>query len=377
MDNSIELDAFDKERINSNINELKEKNIPYLEHMVRIPINSLTKIVSEEEIIDRLLVDYLIASSASYMINSSMFLVGDLLDKINKRYSTDSILSIEDKTLIVNMINGLYTASELEDFCKRYESVNVCLWALGFINEIDSFNKCNIDAINKIIFKYKSYGDFINASKIRSKEEILKKADLITRYYWALNEIDEEELASKLNEDVVEIQNETLEFITSYSYDSLSNRKIKIEYNKDDFHFSFEIPSELNFEKVSNSSKELFALKSEEGRSRIVATDLGKIDITNFNIIVNKNISLFIKNGFTLLAKYVLHSTFIKEKIVRIIIKKGSVSLNTYYIFVSDHLIRLDSLIEAYIDSSNYYENINSKNTSIDFDLIFSLREVK
>ena len=59
------------------------------------------------------------------MISSSVFLIGDLLDKINKRYNTDSILTIEDKTTIINIVNNLYTLSELEEFSMRLESVNV------------------------------------------------------------------------------------------------------------------------------------------------------------------------------------------------------------------------------------------------------------
>ena len=72
---------------------------------------------------------------------------------------------------------------------------------------------------------------------------------------------------------------------------------------------------------------------------------------------------------------YVLHSTLLNEKIVRIVIQKGSISLNSYYVFVSNHIIRIDSLIESFIDSKNYHENINSKNTKLDLDIVFSIRE--
>ena len=68
------------------------------------------------------------------------------------------------------------------------------------IEDIDSYNRCSIEAINKIIFKFKSYEDLLKLSNLRSKEEILTKFDLITRYYWAFREIDKVKLASKLNE---------------------------------------------------------------------------------------------------------------------------------------------------------------------------------
>ncbi len=376
MEETLELDIVDKLRITNNINELKEENIPYLEYMVRIPINSLTEIREEEEIINKLLVDYVIASSAKFMLNSSIFSVGKLLDDINKKYNIDNIFTLENKALIVNILNKLYSQSELEEFCLKFESVNVCLWALGLVKKIDSKNKCNIEEIDKIILKYKNYDSLVKATKMRSKEEILTKFDLITRYYWAFRKVNEEELASKLSEDIVDIQCETFEFITSFSYDSLSNKNIKIDYDKNDVKFSFEIPSYLSFDTVSNK-KGILALSSNDNTSKIVITDLGAIKISDFNDKVNKYIKLLIKNGFTFIEKYDMQSSFLKEKIVRIIVKKSNYALNIYFVYISNHLIRFDSLIESYIDSSNYYENINSKNTNLDFNILFSLREVE
>lgn len=375
MDEVLELDNLDKIRIDKNIRKLRQDDIPYLRYMVRIPVNSLTEIVSEKEIINKLLVDYLISCSANLMISSSVFLIGDLLDKINKRYNTDSILTIEDKTTIINIVNNLYTLSELEEFSMRLESVNVCLWALGYIEDIDSYNRCSIEAINKIIFKFKSYEDLLKLSNLRSKEEILTKFDLITRYYWAFREIDKVKLASKLNEGIVEVQNDTFEFITSYSYDSLRNKNIKIEYEKDDVEFNFEIPSYLSFDRIVPHSKEMLAFRNDEGTYKVVLTDLGETNIDEFDSKVEKYIRLFVKNGFKLLTDNVLHSTLLDEKIVRIVVQKGNLSLNSYFIYVSKHLIRMDSLIESYIDSGNYRENINSKNTKLDLDIVFSIRE--
>ena len=376
MDNALELDNLDKIRINKNIDTLRSQNIPYLEHMVRIPINSLTEIISKEEIVNKLLVDYLISSSASLMINENVFAIGDLLNEINKRYQTDELLTIEDKTIIINIINKLYTTLELEEFALKIESVNVYLWTLGFIDSIDSYNKCNIEEINKVLFKYKSIDDLINHSKSRSKEEILSSFDLVTRYYWAIREARKEKSKlDNLNERIVDIQNDTFEIITSYSYDSLSNKSFKIDYSRDDLVFSFEIPSELNFEKLSKNSKELLALKSSDAQTRIVMQDAGKIELSNFDNKINKYIDLFVKSGFDVLGNYIYHSTQLEEKIIHIIVRRGSTSLNTYFVYISGHLIRIDSLIASYIDSSNYYENINSKNTNIDMNILFSIKE--
>ena len=375
MEDALELDELDKIRISNNINSLKNDNIPYLEYMVQVPINSLTEIKSKEDIINKMLIDYIIASSSIYMLNNNIYKLDILLSNINKIYNTDSILSIEDKTLIINIINKLYTLSELEEFSIRMESVNVCLWALGLVDKIDSCNKCNYVTISKLLLKFKNYDELVNSTKLRSKEEILEKADLITRYYWAIREVrNDDKVIEKLNEKIVDIQSETFDFITSYSYDSLSNKNIKIECNKNDLKFEFEIPSSLIFERISNDSKELVALRSEDKTTRLVIHDLGRINIDEYESKVDKYINMFVKSGFKVFGRYIHHSTLLEKEITRIVARKGSTSLNVYFIYVSNHLIRIDSLIESFLDSSNYKEVINAKNTNIDFDLVFSIK---
>ena len=317
MEDVLELDELDKIRINNNINSLKNDNIPYLEYMVQVPINSLTEIKSKEDIINKMLIDYIIASSSIYMLNNNIYKLDILLSNINKIYNTDSILSIEDKTLIINIINKLYTLSELEEFSIRMESVNVCLWALGLVDKIDSCNKCNYVAISKTLLKFKNYNELVNSTKLRSKEEILEKADLITRYYWAIREVrNDDKVIEKLNEKIVDIQSETFDFITSYSYDSLSNKNIKIECNKNDLKFEFEIPSSLVFERISNDSKELVALRSEDKTARLVIHDLGRINIDEYESKVDKYINMFVKSGFKVFGRYIHHSTLLEKEVL-------------------------------------------------------------
>ena len=377
MEDALELDELDKIRISSNINTLKKDNLPYLEYMVAIPINSLTEIKSKEEIINKMLLEFIIGASGIYMIQNNTYMLDDVLSKINIRYNTDSLLSIEEKSLIINIINKLYTEKELEEFSIRIESANVCLWALGLVDKIDSYNKCDFDSICKLLLRFNSYDDLVKSCNLRSKEDILQESDLVTRYYWAIREArSEESVLDKLNEKLVNIQNDTLDFITSYSYDSLRNKNVKIDCNKDDLNFSFEIPTNLNFERLSSTSKELLSLSSEDKTTKLVIQDLGKVNKEEYKDKVDKYISMFEKNGFNLFGKYNYYSTLLEREIIRIVVRKGSMSLNIYFVYVSNHLIRVDSLIESYLDSSNYNEVINAKNTNIDFDIIFSIKEV-
>ena len=138
--------------------------------------------------------------------------------------------------------------------------------------------------------------------------------------------------------------------------------------------FEFEIPTDFIFERVSTDSKELVALRNEDKTTRIVIQDLGRIEKDEYINKVDKYINLFVKNGFTLFGSYIHHSTLLEREITRIVIRKGNTSLNVYFIYVSNHLIRIDSLIESFLDSSNYTEVIHARNTDIDFDLVFSIK---
>lgn len=378
MDNSkIKFDDGDRERIKSNIELLKGQNIPYSEYMVVVPINALTEIRSKEEIIDKLLIDYVIFGTSSYGMTRSNHLIGELLDRLNKKYNIDMKLSIEDKRFVIDVINGLYSSTELEDFCYKLESVNVCLWSLGLVKKIDSLKKCDDDLVNRIMLSTRNYNELYSISEVRSKEEILREADLVSRYYWALREIENNEDLDRLDERLITERNETFEFITSYTYDSLSANNFEIEINKDDLKFDFEIPEDLKFEKITDNDKEILSLRNDDQTTKIVMLDLGKINIEEYQEKVKKYTNLYVKNGFELLGTYYHSSTMLKEKITHIVVSKSSYALNTYFIFVSNHLVRIDSLVNGYIDCKNYFENINSRNCRIDLDILFSINEAK
>ena len=110
-ENKFILDDSDKMRIEKNINVLKKKHIPYLAYMRTIPINSVTVIKSVEEIIDYMLVDYVLACVSTYAIGGSYHLIGDILDKLNRKYSIDGLLSLDDKRLIIDIVNEDYLVS--------------------------------------------------------------------------------------------------------------------------------------------------------------------------------------------------------------------------------------------------------------------------
>ena len=371
------LDEEDKHRIEKNIDTLKQNNIPAFEYMRTVPINSTTVIKSREEILNKAICDYTLATCALYALSGSLFLLSPLLEKLNKKYDIRQLLSLEEKRIVVDIVNNCILAGGLEELCAKYESVYVCLWALGFLNRPSSSTKNNIKDINKVMFKVHDYDDIRTRSKLRSKDEILEFADLVTRYEWALKEGKPNNAKlDNLDADIVEIQNETLNFITSYSLDNLTKDRLKVTCEKGDLRFEFNIPSFLNFEKVGENSKELVAFKSGDQESKLVIQDLGHINKYEYDLMSSKNIRMFQDNKFEIIGTYYFDLSYMDERVKHIVIERNNLALNIYYIYISYHLLRLDSLINKNTNYKEYSDNINSRNTNIDLDIIFSMKEL-
>ena len=117
MEEALELDELDKIRISNNINSLKNDNIPYLEYMVQVPINSLTEIKSKEDIINKMLIDYIIASSSIYMLNNNI-------------YKLDILLSNKVSKILININKLPSTITRLEYYhtLSVNSSFNKLLW---------------------------------------------------------------------------------------------------------------------------------------------------------------------------------------------------------------------------------------------------------
>ena len=369
------LDEVDKQRIEKNIETLKKDNIPVLEYMRTVPINSITVIKSKEEILDKVIVDYTLATCALYMLTGSSNLVSTLLDKLDDKYDIRTRLSLEDKATVVDIVNNNILANGLEDITKKYEGVAVCLWALGFMNRPSSNEKCDIKEINKILFKVHDYSDLLFKAKVRPKEEILDFADLVSRYFWAVREIKSGNGLDKLDPDIVEVQNETLDFITSYCLDSLAKEKLKVICEKNDLKFELTIPSYLKFEKVGEGSKELVAFKNDNGDTRIVIQDLGPIEELGYEASIAKYTKMFRDNRFNIIETHRFDSSFLEDEITQLVIEREDYALNVYFVYISHHLLRLDSLINKNTNYHNYTDNLNSKNTNIDLDILFSIKD--
>ena len=370
-ENKFVLDEGDNQRIEKNISFLIEHNIPYIKHMRTIPINKTTKLRNEEEILNKLIVDYTLSLFARYSHDKENKIINVAFNKIDERIGVRNLLTGEDISLIDDILDNKISEDKLEEISLKMESVAVYLWALGLIKRPFSSKYSDANEITKILFKSKNYVDLLYRCHLKSKSEILEYADLICRYHYAvryykMNGVNQD----ILNESIIEKQHEALDYITSYNLDDYIKDKIKIKCEKKDLAFSFEIPSYLNFQQTENN-RELLSLN--HNATKISISDMGIASKTEFDEKVLKIERLYNSKGFSILNTTILSNDKINGEIIQLVIENYKVAFNTYLLLIQDHLIKIDSSIENGVDYKDYNMLVNSNNSRIDREILFSI----
>lgn len=100
----------------------------------------------------------------------------------------------------------------------RYESLNVLLWALGYVDSLSYPAKaCNA---GELLHAMDGLGEaqFREKARLRSKKEILDQVDLVLRLHWACvqNRLDKKDVPGGLDEDVVMERHYVLNWLINY-----------------------------------------------------------------------------------------------------------------------------------------------------------------
>ena len=350
-----------------------EDKSPFLKYIKAYPVNVLSIIRTDEEILNRIIIDYSLASAATYAFCAAYNLIEPALKAIDERFHIDTILTQVDRDILLNITNMKYDLDELERLSFKFESCCVCMWALGFIDKPIDNKKCSIKSLNEVILSASNYNDLLVKVQKRSKEELIEYSDVINKQLIELRGF--KEAKNKYNEEILLMKKEAIDFITSHDLSDKEDN-IKIECSKDDLNFEFIIPGYLQFDRINDKSDELIALKSDDGFTKLILQDLESSDKEEFESDCEYYINLFKDNGFEIVNTLTLDSTNLEEKIKQVVVRKGDLVLNSYFILIQEHILRLDSLIDNNINHENYNENINSKNTNIDLDLLFSIKTI-
>ena len=140
-DSKFILNDNDKKRIQKNINLLKEANLPYIEYMRTVPIDSITQVKSKEEILNRMLIDYLLAVFSIYSCEDNTEVLNNLLNRFETKMNIRNLMSLVEKYTLNDILENKISSEEKEKLALRLEKIPVYLWSLGFISKPSSKDK--------------------------------------------------------------------------------------------------------------------------------------------------------------------------------------------------------------------------------------------
>lgn len=207
-------DKFDKERIKSNVEYMKKLNLPSYEKMTNVPLDKNTALNEMVVIINNLILSYTLATLAFKLQGEKDYKVFDsIYKKLNDLYQIEKILSDDMKKILEELREGMY--ADWRKLILEYEYAGMFLWVLSIIEFPSQGKECNIDILDKILFDIETTENLVNNMRMRTKSEILLKADLLTRYKWALDEakLKNIDIETNLKQEVIQAQLTALEFV--------------------------------------------------------------------------------------------------------------------------------------------------------------------
>lgn len=197
-----EMEA-DRERKARSIAILKERNIPYIEHLKAAVYESECRIPDKEEIIHRLSAVFGAAVTAEAYgsgCENPEETAGKMTATLEELYGISEWMSAEEKSYMENPVPSLHSK-----FGWRYECCSVLLWALSLMELEEPDQICDASELGAIMWK-NDFDSLMKKSVLRSKEELLDMQDLVYRYDWACVDarIHHKELSGLDGEIIVE-----------------------------------------------------------------------------------------------------------------------------------------------------------------------------
>ena len=165
--------------------------IDYLDNIRLIPVGSDIRLRSKKEILDKMLIDYTVASIATYAFCSSYELIKTFLSNLDSKYEISKIIKGKDKELIINIYNKKINKENLEKITYRFESCNVCMWLLCLSDEIYYNKKCSVKNINGVLLSNDNYNELLFKSGLRTNSEVINYYSKIAKFIYSNSILDE------------------------------------------------------------------------------------------------------------------------------------------------------------------------------------------
>jgi len=163
----------------------RKKNAEEIVRQHNIPVNatlpyteneSEVRLRSKDEIVDR-------ALALCYVALKGEGLDRNFLDDFDRRYKISNKLSPNEKKFTLSKTP---TRQEMTNATWRYESLQIMLWTLGYIDQLNYPDSiCNVAQVVSVFRTNKDEETFRKHAKLRALKEILEQTDLIYRLDWA------------------------------------------------------------------------------------------------------------------------------------------------------------------------------------------------
>lgn len=194
----------DQARKARNLEILKEKGIPYIEHMGVSAYDATSEIPAKEDILLRAIAVF------ACCVKSEVYTCGRYEDVIEKNkeqvemleelYGFQKALSTEEKYFLEQESPNMM---DLNKFGWRYECCAVLLWALNLVKMKQPTEICDAAELGGIIWN-NDWKSLLEKAVLRDRDELLNFQDLVHRYDWACIEARIKKLElPMLNEEIV------------------------------------------------------------------------------------------------------------------------------------------------------------------------------
>lgn len=185
LDREVNEEEADRERKMRSIAILKEKRIPFLEHLKASVFESECKIPDKEVIIHRLACIFT-ACVQSEIYTSGQFencreMAAEEIAQMEERYQISDWLSLEERDYLENPDKDPALHNR---FGWRYECCSVLLWALSMMELKEPTEICDASELGAVMWNH-TFDSLMEAAVLRSRDEILDMQDLVLRYDWA------------------------------------------------------------------------------------------------------------------------------------------------------------------------------------------------
>lgn len=213
----VEATSKDEERYTQIIKECDEKKILHTSFMLGTQIMESEVVVPPaQEIAKRAVAIFCAALKGECLLmeGGSLELARSEVEQIDERYEIKEFFSKREKEYIE--MNDPDRVTSIQ-FSWQYERCAVLLWALGFIELNPSTEICNVREIAGTLRSYNSIDELVQASNIRSNEELLDMHTRILYYDWACVDarVQGKEAPASLDSGVVQEQHFALNWLIS------------------------------------------------------------------------------------------------------------------------------------------------------------------